>query len=188
MTARRSPILRLLLVLGVLAFSAVALLVAVVIVAVIVTSDGGDDDAAGPQAPADICAVVGTDDLAAWVPGATAVESSADASEATCEVSTAEDEPYQQLTASVSRWSDTRSLSAEHQAEDWYDLHCGDDAEDLADLGDAACIDSAESRAEVTVRRGGDIVRVSHYSDPLTDAEARERVVTVATRLLAALD
>jgi hypothetical protein len=173
-------ILVLVLVAGVVA---VTLLAVGVVLAFVLASDPDDADDA-PAAPVDLCAVVGRDDLAAWLPGAAPV-SDVDGSGATCEATA--DGDAGRFRVEVTRYSDVRSGSAEAQAEDWFDLRC-DTIERSAGLGDDSCLEVAGSgstaRAEVVVRDDGDLVRVAYDHDPLTPAEAEERVLTAATRIL----
>ena len=190
---------------AVLAVSAGVLVVALVAFAVVVvqvlSSDAEDPEVVrAPDAPADLCAVIGLDRLEVWVPDADA-EATTDESqvntEASCQVDTAggvtEDLAYGSLGARVYRYGSIGDPDrAEAQAVEALADRCDGALETGAGIGDESCVPYAEEsagsgRAAVEVRRGADLVTVTYYASPLTADEARERALEAATQIVARL-
>lgn len=183
--------------------AAVAVMVAGATVVVLVLGRETDEAEVvrAPDAPADLCAVIGTADLAAWVPGAE-WEATTDGNrlntEATCTVDTENgqtaDLAYGSLSARVYRYGSIGDGDrADEQAVETIEDYCAGAAEGSAGLGDDSCVAYAEEsagtgRAAVEVRRGADLVTVTYYANPLTADEARARAVDAASRVVAVLD
>ncbi len=193
MPARRWNPFRLLALAMIALAAAVALIGAAVVLAFVLTAGADeDDDTATPDAPTDLCAVVGRDDLAAWVPGSDPT-STVDGGEATCEATTADGGG--QLTARVSRSAlreDQLGPSGEATAESAFARSCTE--AQVADLGigDESCLVHANEAgttgsARVAVRQGADLVTVTYVGDRLAAGQAQERAVVAATRIAADL-
>jgi hypothetical protein len=180
---------------------AVACVAAVVIVGIalvgvlVLTGDDGPAEAVrAPDAPSDLCAVIGVDHLAEWVPDAD--DGNDHNTEATCQVDTAsgttEDLEYGSLYARVYRYGSIGDVDAEAQAVEQIAQQCASALEGDAGLGDASCVEYAEEavdsgRAAVSVRAGADLVSVSYYASPLSADEARRRTVDAAAAIVARL-
>lgn len=172
---------------------------ALVVAVVLVADDGPTEAVRAPDAPSDLCAVIGVDDLAEWVPDAE-WEASDDASEinteASCQVDTAsgtsEDLEYGSLYARVYRYGSIGDVDAVQQATEQIAQQCESAYEGDAGLGSESCVEYAEDaadsgRAAVSVRAGADLVSVSYYASGIDGAEARERTVDAAAAIVARL-
>lgn len=178
----------------------------VVVVAAVVAywtlGPGGPADAVpAPAAPADLCAVVGRERLAEWVPNGEAEATRDDATqntESSCASRTPDGqatgpEGYASFDVRVYRFGDFADTGVE-QATRSIESSCAGAPGADPGLGDASCSRlSADDDDEVPnlrfeVRQGADLVMISYYSSTIDLPEARARLVTATDAVLEELE
>lgn len=187
---------------AVLLIAFAVLVVGATIVAAVLLTDGSRDSRSvvrAPDAPADLCAVVGHQLLRRWVPLAE-LNVTTDANmlntEASCQADTkrgtTRDLQFGSFQARVYRFGSIGDAGGEEQAVEHIASRCESAARGDAGIGDESCVTAVDESAgtgsaAVEVRRGADLVSVIYYANPLTEAQAEERAVEAAGRIVARL-
>jgi hypothetical protein len=173
-------------------------LVAATVVVLLVSDAASPEAVRAPDAPADLCAVIGEDRIAEWVPEVELTRSH-DANElnteSSCNADTSDGsagDAYGHLDVRVYRYG-SLAQSGEEQAIDSIEQACqGHEGTDLGP-GDEGCalIDDEDQdgtgHVQVQVRSGADLVMISHYATTTSRSEVEQRVVAATEAVLAAL-